>query len=94
MLTSVVHLPDARSASLAALHPEPQRGTGGADLIDADPLQVDPSGVLEEPPAAAEQHRHDVHPQLVDEARGQQLPVEVGPADDQDGPVAGRLGRL
>src|SRR3990172_5587645 len=72
---------------------EPQAGPR-PDVFDADPLESKrlEAAVREQPEAAAEQHRHDIHPELVDEAGPQELADHVDTAHDRDRPVTG--GRL
>src|SRR3954453_19143761 len=59
-----------------------QRGNVGADVV------------LEQPRAAAEQHRRDVDPQLVQQAGFEVLLANAGAATDRDVLAAGRGARL
>src|SRR3989304_3246460 len=62
---------------------EPQAGPRPA-LFHADPLESKrlEAAVREQPEAAAEQHRHDIHPELVDEAGPQERAGDVDPPHD------------
>jgi len=72
---------------------EPQAGPR-ADLDDVDLLQPDAGerGVVEQPQPGAEQHRHHIDPDLVDEPGAQQLADRLRPADQSGRVLPGRYG--
>ena len=63
----------------------------GPDLLEP---HVRVPEVIEEPGAAAEQHRNDMQLELVQQSRGQVLPGDLAAAPEQDVLPVGGLGGL